>query len=60
MFVYGRRTASEEGVELDQQLDVRVIALSHLSVRLLDVVLVETDREKLAFIEHGASVLESR
>lgn len=36
------RTASQEGIELDQQLDVRVIALGHLAVRLLDVMLVET------------------
>ena len=45
----GRRTAREERIELDQQLDVRVIALGHLAVRLLDVVLVETARVVLAF-----------
>merc|ERR1712072_1656661 len=37
------RAAREERIELDQQLDVRVIALGHLAVRLLDVVLVEID-----------------
>ena len=39
---YGKRTASEEGIELDQQSDVWIIALCDLSVRLANVVLVET------------------
>jgi len=46
---YGKRTASEEGIELDQQSDVWIIALCDLSVRLANVVLVETVWQKLAF-----------
>lgn len=35
-------TAGEESIELDQELDVWVITLCDLSVRVLDVVVVET------------------
>jgi hypothetical protein len=37
-------TASKESVELNQELDVWVIALCYLSVRVLNVVVVETGR----------------
>jgi len=35
-------TACEKSIELDEELDVRVITLCYLSVRVLDVVVVET------------------
>jgi hypothetical protein len=37
-------TASKESIELDEELDVGVITLCYLSVRVLDVVVVETGR----------------
>lgn len=35
-------TASKKSIELDEELDVGVITLCYLSVRVLDVVVVET------------------